>query len=57
MSWNMNTGSHTLHKALVHVKDSIPHEQRSGVVYHIPCSECPKAYIGQTGRSRMEWIK
>ena len=49
--------AHTLRKVLVHVKDSIPPEQRSGVVYRIPCSECPKEYIGQTGRSLMQWIK
>ena len=49
--------AHTLRKALVHVKDSIPTEQRSGVVYRIPCSECPKAYIGQTGRPLMQRVK
>ena len=49
--------AHTPRKALVHVKDSIPPEQRSGVVYRIPRSECPKTYIGQTGRSLVQRVK
>ena len=26
-------------------------DQRTGVVYQIPCSECPKVYVGQSGRT------
>ena len=52
------TPAHTLRKAfLVHVKDSVPLEQRSGVVYCIHCSVCPKTYIGQTGSSLMQRVK
>ena len=40
----------TLHQLLVHPKDPIPMEERKGVVYSIPCTDCPKVYIGQTGR-------
>ena len=40
----------TLRQLLVHPKDSIPMEERKGVVYSIPCTDCPKVYIGQTGR-------
>ena len=36
----------TLRRQLVSPKD-----QRTGVVYQIPCSECPKVYVGQSGRT------
>ena len=32
-------------------KDPVPEKQRKGVVYSIPCGECPRTYIGQTGRT------
>ena len=41
----------TLRRQLVHPKDPVPLDQRTGVVYQIPCSECPKVYIGQSGRT------
>ena len=31
-------------------KDKISDEKKTGVVYKIPCKNCPKVYIGQTGR-------
>ena len=34
-------------------KGSLPKENRSGVIYQIPCSRCPQTYIGQTG----QWLK
>ena len=40
-----------LRQELVHPKDPIPEWQRKGVVYSVPCNECSRAYIGQTGRS------
>ena len=40
----------TLRQQLVHPKDRIPSTQNSDVIYSIPCSACPKVYIGQTGR-------
>ena len=49
--------AHTLCKALVRAKDSVPLEQRSGVVYRIPCSAYPKTYIGQTSSSLMQRVK
>ena len=41
----------TLRQELVHPKDPVPANHRKGVVYSIPCAECPHTYIGQTGRS------
>ena len=41
----------TLRQELVHPKDPVPANHRKGVVYSIPCAECPRTYIGQTGRS------
>ena len=41
----------TLRQKLVHPKDPVPEWKRKGVVYSIPCNECPRTYIGQTGRS------
>ena len=41
----------TLRQELVHPKDPVPANHRKGVVYSIPCAECPPTYIGQTGRS------
>ena len=38
----------TLRQLLVHPKDRVPMDERKGVVYSIPCTECPKVYIGQT---------
>ena len=41
----------TLRQKVVHPKDPVPECKRKGVVYSIPCNECPRTYIGQTGRS------
>ena len=32
-------------------KDKVPIESVTGVVYEIPCSDCNKKYVGQTGNS------
>ena len=33
------------------VKDKVPTEKQTGIVYTIPCSNCDIQYIGETGRS------
>ena len=47
----------TLKQLIVHPKDPIPKEDKAGVVYQIPCSDCPQTYIGQTGRTLGQRIK
>ena len=47
----------TFREILVHPKDSVEESKRSGVVYLIPCKECRKVYIGQTGRSLKQRVK
>ena len=41
----------TLIRQLVHPKDPVPTNQCRVMVYQIPCSECPKVYVGQSGRT------
>ena len=40
----------TIRQSIVHPKDSIPTEDKAGVVYQVPCKSCSKCYIGETGR-------
>ena len=47
----------TLRQILVHPKDPVPKQERAGVVYRIPCNNCPQAYIGQTGRTLTQRLK
>ena len=39
----------TLRQVLVHPKDKVEKHKKAGVVYKIPCSQCEKVYIGETG--------
>ena len=47
----------SLRKSLSHPQDSVPSSNKSGVVYQIPCANCNKSYIGQTGRNLSQRIK
>ena len=40
----------TLRQLLVHPKDKRSAQDSEEVVYSIPCNDCPKVYIGETGR-------
>ena len=45
-------GPHTtIHSLLVHSKEKRNPNKTSGVVYRIPCKNCNKYYIGETGRN------
>jgi hypothetical protein len=47
----------TLRQTLMRVKNKRPEELRRGVVYEVPCQDCSKTYIGETGRSLQERLK
>ena len=49
--------TNALQQVLVRPKDPVPKENRSGVIYQIPCSRCPQTYIGQTGRTLGQRLK
>ncbi|BHF84599.1 hypothetical protein SprV_0902775000 [Sparganum proliferum] len=40
----------TLRSKIMRVKDRLDVGEQSGVVYQIPCRDCPRHYTGQTGR-------
>ena len=42
--------TNTLKSILVHSKDKKDVTDNSDVVYDVPCGECEKSYIGETGR-------
>ena len=41
----------TLRSSLVKVKHIRPDRKKKGVVYKVPCKDCPCVYIGETGRT------
>ena len=41
----------TLRQMLVKPKDPTLNHHQIGVVYRVPCRDCPQAYIGQSGRT------
>ncbi|XP_072039459.1 uncharacterized protein [Amphiura filiformis] len=40
----------SLRRLLVHPKDKVDMDDKTGVIYEIPCHNCPKTYVGETGR-------
>ena len=40
----------TIRQHVVHPKDKRTLQEKAGVVYNIPCKQCPGRYIGETGR-------
>ena len=47
----------SLWNILSHPKDPISQESRSSVIYQIPCADCSKSYVGQTGRNLSQRIR
>ena len=46
-----------LRQFLMKPKDTVPIEEQTGVVYRVMCKECPKTYVGQSGRTLECWMK
>ena len=47
----------TLRQMLVNLKDQTPLNQQAGVIYEVPCGDCPQVYVGQTGRTLSHRLK
>jgi len=47
----------TIRNILVHPKDKTDKDKTCGVVYKIPCANCNKVYIGETGRKLATRVK
>ena len=47
----------TLRGSLMRVKNRKPDELKRGAVYEVPCGECDRSYIGETGRCLKERLK
>ena len=56
-SSTLRIASDGLRQILCHPKDPVPAHQQAGVVYKIPCSDCSKLCIGQTGRTLAQRVK
>jgi len=41
----------TMRNELVHPKDKVQFEDVSECTYQIPCKNCDKVYVGETGRN------
>ena len=41
----------TIRQTLINVKNRVPEEKRTGVVYEVPCHDCNHVYVGETGRT------
>ena len=47
----------TIKNFLPNIKDPLKEEEKTGIIYKIPCKDCKFCYIGQTGRSLVTRLK
>ena len=47
----------SIRQQLVHPKDKVTQEDKSGVVYHIKCGDCSASYVGETERQLKTRVK
>ena len=45
-----NRPHRTLPNFVVHPKDKVMDEEKTELVYHVPCKNCSSSYVGETGR-------
>ena len=36
--------------AFIHLKNKIKDEEKTELIYRVPCRNCPSSYVGETGR-------
>ena len=48
---NIRVTTRPLQRMFPSPKHQVPPEQRTNVIYNIPCSDCPWSYVIKTGRS------
>ena len=41
----------TIRQTLVNVKNRVPEEKKTGVIYEVPCHDCDHVYVGEIGRT------
>ena len=48
--WSTWPGNHLVPGTLVHPKDKVKDEEKTKLIYHVPCKNCSSSYFGETGR-------
>ena len=45
-----NRPHRTLRNFVVYPKDKVKDEEKTELIYHVPCKNCSSSYVGETGR-------
>ena len=49
-SHGIATDYRTLRNFVVHPKDKVKEEEKTDLIYRVPCKNCSSSYVGETGR-------